>query len=113
MLLIALCAVAGETRALAASVVNAATGKVWDFHSGYWADAPAPADCLRPILWLTSPVHEDQAIALLPFPRPAEGEAVVYFHEELTGGALVGDPVPVQLADLGQRASVAVAISVS
>jgi hypothetical protein len=86
-------------RALGFSVVRVADGWAWDFAAGVFALSPDPADCVRPLTWLTSSIHAGQALAVSVGPNPVTfGELAVYFHAAPDGGEVIGYPVPVELA---------------
>jgi hypothetical protein len=96
-------------RALGFSVVRVTDGWAWDFAAGVFALAPVPADCVRPLVWLTAPIHAGQALAVATVPRPDSfGDLAVYFHAAPDGGAVIGDPVPV---DVAPAASLSLAVA--
>lgn len=92
----------GAPRPLGYSVVKVADGTVWDHVAGaFVADPPAGA-AVRPLAWFTAPTHASLALASADVPRPAAfGEIAVVFHADADGGAIVGEPIPVDIAPDG------------
>ena len=88
------------------SIVRVADGHAWDFKAREFRPGVAAQDVIRPLAWLTSPVHAGRALAVADVPPPEPFALAVYFHAE--GGAVLGDPVPVDVAPAASLPSVVV-----